>query len=57
MAHTARNIAASLSIAERIEALDWKDAGESLSERRVRGHGSDSDGLRNALPLWRSTMM
>jgi hypothetical protein len=33
MAHAARNIAASLSIAERIEALNWADAGESLSER------------------------
>jgi hypothetical protein len=33
MAHAARNISASLSIAERIEALDWKHVGESLSER------------------------
>jgi hypothetical protein len=33
MAHATRNIAASLSIAERIEAVDWADARESLSER------------------------
>jgi uncharacterized protein len=33
MAHAARNIAASLSITERIDALDWNNAEEFLSER------------------------